>query len=705
MEYRDDFLDEFYKSNEAYCSSRDLKPIKQEELNIILKPIKEKIFKSLQEKGINNIDQIMQNMDKVENLYIGTTSSAMATTLNSETNKHVIFVNKNFVDYDENGNIIGFKESLIRQIESYLGHELIHDGARRENGTTGIQNGKMTIDKRYGRLVKVNYDINTGLNEGLTQLIAEKIFGFSVSPNTDGYLVYKKIGEILCFTFGEENVIDAYFNNSKNIEIMCNRLSQNPTFYSDLNRLLTLNNITRKVTSLYSAGQELARKQEILAIKQIVSGIVVPKMQSQSEEEKKEYLKQVSQLFSDTPEYRDIFETTVVQYINMDEAEMETTSNKISKSDTQLKKEFYILNEVISPEGKIFDIDVNRAIDEDGNVEQEQVQLTGNLRELVLAKQFEHTQPVLTKALSPNKVAQLLSKKNGRDKKLQFMPNQTLIEKQECFAYLKSQARLRGIIVLNSVQEVTDVNEINISSISTGKRLQISDLHKLLEVFSIENTDEGQVIKNRNTEEIVNDVFLARTIRFANLWHNVVKSHVASKTIGGSLEEAFNNDLGDIYEQIKQVFQNHIQDEAELDLMNLYEEFEKKNDDRLSNIAYELFASKENYLIVYAHFRSMMSKAITETELPVALNDLEGSWQSEFETPEWHVEQMWKKIKDDKKKQTVFLETEGKDTITGEEIGKNTGKEVLFTEEGRDALDKAIAELDKMIEQQTRNNG
>ena len=36
MEYRDYFLDKFYKTNKAYCPSCDLKPIKQEELDIIL---------------------------------------------------------------------------------------------------------------------------------------------------------------------------------------------------------------------------------------------------------------------------------------------------------------------------------------------------------------------------------------------------------------------------------------------------------------------------------------------------------------------------------------------------------------------------------------------------------------------------------------------------------------------------------------------
>ena len=137
--------------------------------------------------------------------------------------------------------------------------------------------------------------------------------------------------------------------------------------------------------------------------------------------------------------------------------------------------------------------------------------------------------------------------------------------------------------------------------------------------------------------------------------------------------------------------------------MRLYEEFEKKNDYRLSSIAYELFSSKKNYLIVYAYFRSMMDKAGRETELPIALNDLDGSWQSEFETSDWHVEQIWKKIEDDKKKQTIFSETGGRDTITGEEIGKKTGKEVLSSKNGREALDRAIADIDRILEQHMKN--
>ena len=60
---------------------------------------------------------------------------------------------------------------------------------------------------------------------------------------------------------------------------------------------------------------------------------------------------------------------------------MVTAKNKISKLNTQLRKEFYILNEVISPKGNLFDVKDNKAIDEDGKVAQDQLQLTGELRE------------------------------------------------------------------------------------------------------------------------------------------------------------------------------------------------------------------------------------------------------------------------------------------------------------------------------------
>lgn len=187
----------------------------------ILESLKDKIQNYLQSKGLKTVDFIRQNMDSVENLYVEASDTRKLPKMQSRgtrPNKPAeIMINKIFIEVDENDKPVNIDKNLRKLIRSQLGHELLHAAARFD-GYTGIINNKN----------------NRGLNEGLTQMFTEKIFGYVVSQNSDGYKDYKKIAKILDITFGKDVTLDSYFNHANALGEKCIELSGDNNFYRHL---------------------------------------------------------------------------------------------------------------------------------------------------------------------------------------------------------------------------------------------------------------------------------------------------------------------------------------------------------------------------------------------------------------------------------------------------------------------------------------
>ena len=180
----------------------------------ILEQLKDKIIIYLKNRGFQRCEFTRENLDKVAGLYVEnmierdgprmqSRSEKSQTVKENGTYKIVkkpseIAIDKGFVLFDENDNPIGIDANVKKLIMTQLTHELIHSGSRFD-GHSGIKTTKQ----------------NTGLDEGMTQMFTEKIWGYTLSPNSDSkYKDYKKIAKILDATFGEQVSIDAYFNHS-----------------------------------------------------------------------------------------------------------------------------------------------------------------------------------------------------------------------------------------------------------------------------------------------------------------------------------------------------------------------------------------------------------------------------------------------------------------------------------------------------------
>lgn len=150
-----------------------------------LESLKIKILDYLEKNGLDR-NKYKANMDIVSGLYVENLVEQRGTKMVQRSFKNCsikeIAVDKQFVEFDEASNPKRFKKGMIKLINSQLGHELIH-AASTYNNCSGIQ----IFNKK-----------NEGLNEGFTQAITEEIFGYTVSPVTDGYTDLKNMVKFLC---------------------------------------------------------------------------------------------------------------------------------------------------------------------------------------------------------------------------------------------------------------------------------------------------------------------------------------------------------------------------------------------------------------------------------------------------------------------------------------------------------------------------
>ena len=261
----------------------------------VLEQLKDKIQIYLKSKGLRTADFIRENMDKVAGLYLENSVENGKVRMESRGEKpnrpSEIMIDKGFAILDENDNPIGIDNSVKKLIMTQLTHELLHSGAR-------FKDNEDDEKEHTGIIGKTNQ--NRGLNEGMTQMFTEKIWGYTVSPNADSkYKDYKKIAKILDVTVGENVSLDAYFNHSTALQEACNGLSQDNKFYSDINKYLTSTYYMNPGNALkkgnrdtyYSSIMKPIREKMVdLLYEKVCTQIIIPKLKTLPKEEQQTYL-------------------------------------------------------------------------------------------------------------------------------------------------------------------------------------------------------------------------------------------------------------------------------------------------------------------------------------------------------------------------------------------------------------------------------
>lgn len=177
-------------------------------------------------------------------------------------------------------------------IETIFVHELLHAAARRNQGN--MRNLTGVVEFVYDENGKAVGRKNIGLNEGITQLLAEKMTKTTLDDSIDSYAYNKKVVALLADVLGSDVITSSYFAHSDELKNMMNQLAGNPEFYDKFNKKLdTINKLEATIRKI-KRGQitpkdpeSVARMETVLEaqkealMESVFANIVIPQIQKQ----------------------------------------------------------------------------------------------------------------------------------------------------------------------------------------------------------------------------------------------------------------------------------------------------------------------------------------------------------------------------------------------------------------------------------------
>lgn len=596
----------------------------------VLEQLKDKIQVHLKSKGLRTADFIRENMDKVAGLYVENSvenGKARMESRGEKTNRpSEIMIDKGFAILDENDNPINIDNSVKKLIMTQLTHELLHSGARFKD--------KPEDEKEHTGIMQTNK--NRGLNEGMTQMFTEKIWGYTVSPNTDSkYKDYKKIAKILDATFGEDVSLDSYFNHSNALQEECNRLSQNDKFYSDINKYLTSTYYMNPKEALKKENKDkyygiimkpIREKMMELLYEKVCTQIIVPKLKTLSKKEQQTYLYDVLDSVEDEPNILKKLSNTIVKYANMSDKELQEAKKGIDKDlkRTEQEKQFIldVYNEndcselvIISDDGKTI-----RSSDDPSLIIENE-----SLKEKILSQIYFQEKGISKDDFGNN--VKKMCKNLQQDNDLSFdTKGQIALDRKKVFSAMKVIARENDYMILNSVEECESGNNIPLNAIEVkkGESVKFQDLKSIYQKFQVDYKDDDWTqlyVKDRKTGKEITDSRIVSMAKFASIWSVAAGSKwVSGEEIPG-ITYAFNESSERIYNELGELVGNGMAENGMIDTQAIYDELSKDGYKHSEEMIRTLLINQGNMSIVYDFFKMQNDEAKMETRLAKSSNE------------------------------------------------------------------------------------
>ncbi len=596
----------------------------------VLEQLKDKIQAYLKSKGLRTADFIRENMDKVAGLYVENSvenGKARMESRGEKTNRpSEIMIDKGFAILDENDNPINIDNSVKKLIMTQLTHELLHSGARFKD--------KPEDEKEHTGIMQTNK--NRGLNEGMTQMFTEKIWGYTVSPNTDSkYKDYKKIAKILDATFGEDVSLDSYFNHSNALQEECNRLSQNDKFYSDINKYLTSTYYMNPKDALKKENKDkyygiimkpIREKMMELLYEKVCTQIIVPKLKTLSKKEQQTYLYDVLDSVEDEPNILKKLSNTIVKYANMSDKELQEAKKGIDKDlkRTEQEKQFIldVYNENDCSELVIISDDGKTIRSSDGPsliIENE------SLKEKILSQIYFQEKGISKDDFGNN--VKKMCKNLQQDNDLSFdTKGQIALDRKKVFSAMKVIARENDYMILNSVEECESGNNIPLNAIEVkkGESVKFQDLKSIYQKFQVDYKDDDWTqlyVKDRKTGKEITDSRIVSMAKFASIWSVAAGSKwVSGEEIPG-ITYAFNESSERIYNELGELVGNGMAENGMIDTQAIYDELSKDGYKHSEEMIRTLLINQGNMSIVYDFFKMQNDEAKMETRLAKSSNE------------------------------------------------------------------------------------
>lgn len=190
-------------------------------------------------------------------------------------------------------------------LETIFIHELLHAAARHNQGNLRNLTGVLEFERNEkGEVVGRK---NVGLNEGITQLLAEKISGQVVPDDIDSYAFNKKVVALLADVLGSNIITSSYFGHTDELKNLMNALANNPEYYDKFNKKLdTINKLETTIRKI-KRGQispkdpeSLARMEAVVAaqkealMESVFADIIIPQIAKKDVKERQNILVNLS---------------------------------------------------------------------------------------------------------------------------------------------------------------------------------------------------------------------------------------------------------------------------------------------------------------------------------------------------------------------------------------------------------------------------
>ena len=558
--------------------------------NQILNEIKQKIvnYFLFDQTIVNRVDYNYKDL-YIENL-LEKTNVLMVCRANE------IAIDKSFFLFDNKENVVSFDNKVLKLIKSQLGHELLHMFSRKINNNKEY-NGINIYD------LKNKFYINNyvGLNEGITQMFTEDVFGYVVSPFTDGYKDFKKVAKIMRLCLGNEVFIKSYFYHNNSLREECNRLSGNNCFEHISKSLTDMYYLKKTIPTNSNSYKQVAIKIYNKRIKacfsNVIINLVLPKLNSMNTiEEKKRFIKEILKVVSDDKEREKEIEYLLNKLINVSSENLEFEKRKINSYETKLIQKEKLLN---PPSNKsLFSINENGDIyyikNQNFELIKEDIELCEYLYSSLYSYYFKFNIDTI--------INQLKNEKN--DPKLIFPSNYGIKRKRIMFSKIKTEAlEKHGIVILNNYLEC-EKNEIKIKYVNNS--LEFKDLKELSNRFKLEREkyfDSWTIIDKVTKKKIYNKTII-NGVKIAYLWENLYNN---DKNL------AYNKINEKIYDDMISHLIKNLELTGNLNYKDIYN-YALSNNPKLIRVLKTFFKTPITYEWLYSFVSSKVERTIKNFE-------------------------------------------------------------------------------------------
>lgn len=497
----------------------------------------------LNSKNANNLQNIKIY---AENLRDQQQGGAMCARYGKGKNPPEIVIDFQFFNLET----MTLKKQNQKLIFSQIIHEILHQVSsykdKEGKSVTGVIREGSKRDKY------------TVMNEGFTQMITERITGFTVSPDTDRHYTYfKNIAKIIADTVGDEAVYESYFMHNHSIDNLLDNVAKDDGFFESLMSQMSIFNCRTINNNIKSDVKELI-------IKKMCSSVIIPNLRTLPRDKQREYLMKIQNDLKNDETFLRQWKSCMNKYNKLDNKQLLDKKAEIEKSlsnynmminastlnfscaDIGRYYKEYLLQQmlpIVSFNNNTCKINIDKEMNfEFGNniyaFSREQVkciiesseQLKNELYSEYYIKKFA----VNRSKKGPEDIRNVLNEKaeknaeEGVSGKIIFLPQESKLERYLKFIAVKSALEKNGIIILDDVEDAISKEEVNPNFIKLPDKNEIYKFENLKKVYEnvkvVEYNDADlgvvkKVINNITGKEIHNEK-LIEVAKFADTWCN-----------------------------------------------------------------------------------------------------------------------------------------------------------------------------------------